>query len=148
MSFLLDTNVVSETTKRPPNADVLRWFAATSVDDVFLSIAVVAEIAAGIAKTPVNRHGVHLQAWLDHELLPTFAGRILPLDEPVATTWGRFTHILRTAGVRDVAMDAAIAATAAVHGLTVVTRNIRHFAPLGVPTFDPYEGQPTADLDA
>lgn len=138
MSFLIDTNVVSELTKAPADRAAILWLKSVRASQAWISVAVIAEIRIGIENRPVNRHGVDLEDWLVKSLLPQFSGRVLGVDEKTADHWGRFTHRLRLAGVKEPVLDALIAATATVHGLVVVTRNVKHFAPLGVRTFDPY----------
>ncbi len=138
MSFLIDTNVVSELTKVPPHEGVLSWLKTVPRSEAWISVAVIAEIRSGIEFSAVNRHGVDLEAWLVHSLLPQFSGRILEVDERTAHHWGRFDRQLRRLSVKEPTIDALLAATAKVHGLIVVTRNVKHFAPLGIPVFDPY----------
>ena len=144
MNVLIDTNVVSELTKVPPNESVLRWLKTVPRSEAWISVATIAEICSGIAFNAVNRHGIDLEAWLVRSLLPHFAGRILEVDERIAHQWGRFDRQLRQRSVKDPTIDALLAATAKVHGLTVATRNVKHFEPLGVPVFDPYAA---ADID-
>jgi predicted nucleic acid-binding protein len=138
MSFLIDTNIISELSKRPPDPAILAWLEGVRPDETYLSVAVVAELRAGIEKNAVNRFGVDLEDWLVAYLLPSFADRIVGVDERVADLWGRFVFRLRRMGVKDPVMDALIAATAAAHDMTVVTRNTKHFAPLGVSVLDPW----------
>lgn len=138
MSHLLDTNVVSELRKPKRRADrgVRAWIASRTPSDLYLSAITVLEIEAGIGRlarrdrAQANR----LQTWLDDELLDTFTGRILPIDVPVARGAARL-HVPDPRPER----DALIAATAAVHGLTVVTRNVKDFEPLDVAIVDPWE---------
>ncbi|MES2859845.1 MAG: type II toxin-antitoxin system VapC family toxin [Pseudomonadota bacterium] len=138
MSFLIDTNVVSELTKVPPNEGVVRWLKTVPRSEAWISVAVIAEIRSGIEFNAVNRHGVDLDAWLVQSLLPQFSGRILEVDERIAHHWGRFDRQLRRLSVKEPTIDALLAATAKVHGLIVSTRNVKHFEPLGIPVFDPY----------
>lgn len=117
---------------------MVSWLRTVPASQAWISVAVIAEIRTGIEHKAVNRHGIDLEAWLAKSLLPQFAGRIIGVDEQTAHLWGRFTQRLRVLAVKDPTMDALIAATAMVHGLVVVTRNVKHFHPLGVRTFDPY----------
>lgn len=137
MSFLIDTNVISELSKRPADPGVLAWFGSVRPAETFLSVAVIAELRSGIENNAVNRFGVDLEDWLENDVLRGFDGRILGVDTQIAHHWGRFGHRLKRLDVREPLIDALIAATALVHDLTVVTRNIKHFAPLGVRTLDP-----------
>lgn len=138
MNFLIDTNVVSELTKVPPHPGVIGWLKAVPAQEAWLSVAVIAEIRAGIEHKAITRHGVDLEAWLVGTLLPRFEGRILGVDDQTAHLWGRFMYRLRTAGVKEPLIDALVAATAVTHGLVVATRNVKHFAPLGASVFDPW----------
>ncbi|WP_298746084.1 type II toxin-antitoxin system VapC family toxin [uncultured Brevundimonas sp.] len=142
MTFLIDTNIISELSKRPPDPAVLSWLKGVRPDETFLSVAVVAELRAGIEQNAVNRFGVDLQDWLVVYVLPNFEGRILGVDERVADLWGRFVFRLRRLGAKEPVMDALIAATGAIHGMTIVTRNTKHFAPLDVAVLNPADTRP------
>lgn len=137
MSHLLDTNVISELRKPERRADVgvRAWVAARVSSDLYLSVITVLEVEIGIrrlARRDPAQAG-RLQTWLDEGLLDAFAGRILPVDVPVARRAARL-HVPDPRPER----DALIAATAAVHGLTVVTRNIKDFESLDVAVVDPW----------
>jgi hypothetical protein len=138
LSFLIDTNVISELSKRPPNPGVMAWFGRVRPSETFLSVAVLAELRSGVENNPRNRHGVELGPWLETVVRPRFAGRILGVDEATADLWGRFDRRLRQLRVKEPVIDALLAATALTHEMTVVTRNVSHFEPLGVKTFDPH----------
>ncbi|MFT3969501.1 MAG: type II toxin-antitoxin system VapC family toxin [Micropruina sp.] len=137
MTYLLDTNVVSELRKSKRRADpgVRSWVAARVVSDLYLSVITVLEVEVGIAR--LARHdpaqASRLQAWLDDELLQAFSRRILAVDIPVARYAARL-HVPDPRPKR----DALITATAAVHGLTVVTRNVKDFDSLGVAVVNPW----------
>lgn len=137
MSFLLDTNVISELRKPPRTADsnVRSWTAAHRPTDLFLSVITVLEIEIGIGRLERRdfAQAQRLSAWLEDRVLPDFAGRVLPVDLAVARRAAHM-HIPDPRPERDV----LIAATAVVHGLTVVTRNITDFAALGVPLVNPW----------
>lgn len=141
MSYLLDTNVVSELRKSEARANprVRSWVAARVPSDLYLSAITVLEIELGIARVARRDadQSERLQAWLDNELLDVFARRILPVDVSVA----RFAARLHVPDPRP-ERDALIAATAAVNGLTVVTRNVRDFSGLGVAIVDPWGDTP------
>lgn len=134
--YLLDTNVVSEL-RRPDraNSSVRAWADAVPVGAVFLSTISVLEIELGVllAERRDSAQGRVLRTWLEHQVLPQFEGRILPLDVEVARQCAR----LHEPDPRS-SRDAMIAATALVHGMTVVTRNVADFAPTGVPTLNPW----------
>ncbi|MFD2758353.1 type II toxin-antitoxin system VapC family toxin [Gulosibacter faecalis] len=137
MSHLLDTNVISELRKSAKRADVgvRQWVANRAPTDLYLSAITVLEVEVGIVRIARRdpAQGDRLQAWLDEELLDAFAGRILPVDVPVARRAAHL-HVPDPRPER----DALIAATAAVHGLTVVTRNVKDFESLGVPILNPW----------
>ncbi len=127
MSFLLDTNVVSEWTKPHPNPGVIEWLEQVNEDDVFLSVVTFAELRHGIERLPAGARRRRLDNWLRTELPARFEGRIALVDGAVADEWGRLVARHEAAGRPIHAMDALIAATAQVHGLTLVTRNVSDF---------------------
>ena len=132
--FLLDTNVVSELRKSRPNARVVTWLREVLDDDLYLSAVTVGEIQAGIELTRSQDPGKaeELEAWADQ-----VAGsyNVLAMDAACFRRWAKLMH-----GQSDtVYEDAMIAATALVHNLTVVTRNVRHFARFDVPVLNPFE---------
>jgi toxin FitB len=139
--FLLDTNVVSELRKaRSGQADdnVVKWASGVDVNLLYLSVVTIHEIEIGTLRIerrdPVQ--GKLYRFWLEQDILPVFAGRILPIDLQVA-------HISAKSHVPDPAspLDAFIAATALVHGFTVVTRNVADFEPTGVLLLNPWQEQ-------
>ncbi len=115
---------------------VQAWLARVRSDDMTLSVVTLGEIEKGIQirRRRDVRAADRLQLWFD-ELKADFGDRILPVDEAVALAWGRIA-----AGRSRSITDGLIAATAQVHGLTLVTRNTRDFADLGVPLVDPWTG--------
>lgn len=127
MNFLLDTNVVSEWVKQQPNPGVVDWLAEVDEDRAFLSIVTIAEVRHGIQRLDDSRRRRRLDAWLRDELAVRFEGRIIPIDLPVAETWGELVARREAAGRPLGVMDAFIAATANVHALTLVTRNMSDF---------------------
>lgn len=137
MSYLLDTNIISELRKPKRRADpgVRAWVADRAVSDLHLSVITVLEVEVGIARMarrdPVQSE--RLQAWLDNELLDAFARRILAVDVSVARCAARL-HVPDPRPER----DALIAATAVVHGLTVVTRNVKDFDSPGITVVNPW----------
>ena len=137
MTYLLDTNVLSETRKRQPAVGVAEWIAATPSDRMHISVLTLGEIERGIAR---SRSGgdrdqvAALERWLQ-DLQAGFEDRILPVSLPVATAWGRHPQKQPLPPI-----DALIAATARVHGLTMVTRNVKDFEPAGIPVLNPFTG--------
>jgi toxin FitB len=127
MSFLLDTNVVSEWTKPQPNAGVITWLEEADEDRVFLSVATLAELRHGVERLAAGARRKQLDSWLSDELPLRFESRILPVTREVADEWGRVIARCEANGRPLAAMDGLIAATATVHGLTLVTRNTSDF---------------------
>lgn len=135
MTFVLDTNVVSAIRVRGRNPKVERWTAGVPVNELYVSALTIAEIERGVvAKERTDAaQGETLRRWFEGNLLPAFAGRVLPFDVTAA-------RILATYRVPEHAPldDAFIAATAQAAGMTVVSRNTKHFRPLGVPCVNPW----------
>lgn len=130
MSFLLDTNVVSEWTKPAPNPGIAAWLAGTAEDQVFLSVVTLTELRCGIERMASGRRRKRLNDWLQNELLMRFEGRILSIDRAIADACGKLVARSEAMGRPIEAMDAFIAATAEVHQLTLVTRNAPDFQPI------------------
>ncbi|MEV4778770.1 type II toxin-antitoxin system VapC family toxin [Burkholderia sp. LMU1-1-1.1] len=140
MMFVLDTNVVSELRKvRLGKADVnvTAWSDTVDASDLFVSAITIMELELGVLSVELKdaTQGAVLRSWLEQQVLPEFAGRTLPVDTAVAQRCARL-HVPNRRGKR----DALIAATALVHGMTVVTRNVTDFKPTGVSLFNPWEG--------
>ncbi|MFI5089417.1 MAG: type II toxin-antitoxin system VapC family toxin [Terriglobales bacterium] len=129
MSFLLDTNVVSEWMKPHPNPGVVAWLADVDEDRVFLSVITLTELRYGIERMPPGHRRKRLDEWLEEELPLRFEGRILAIDPAVADACGKVVARSEALGRRMEAMDAFLAATAEVHRLTLVTRNTSDFQP-------------------
>lgn len=140
MSFLLDTNVVSEWVKPEPVRSVVTWLAEVDEDEVFLSVISLAELRRGIELLAAGRRRQRLERWLGEDLADRFHGRILSVDVLVADAWGRITARATRAGRTVRSMDALVAATAEVHGLALATRNTKDFDHLGVSLFNPWAG--------
>jgi toxin FitB len=144
--YVVDTNVISVVSPGrvavPP--ELVEWLEART-SALFLSAVSVAEIQAGIAKARrqgATRRADALNAWLD-ALLQVYGDRVLPLDTEIARVAGEFTDRVRALGRPTSFADIAIAATAVHRGFTVLTRNVKHFAPLGVPLHDPFTALPS-----
>ena len=138
MSFLLDTNVVSEFRKRERcDLGVAAWMSGVDPDALFLSVLVIGEIRRGIERVrhrdPASAEA--LERWANR-LVEGHADRILPVDGPIAEAWGRLDAAASLPTV-----DGLLAATALVHDLTLVTRNVRDFKRTGVACFDPFSGK-------
>jgi predicted nucleic acid-binding protein len=137
--FLLDTNVVSELRKaRTGKADknVVAWAAGAAASTMFISAITVQELEIGVllAERRDPHQGAILRRWLETQVLPAFTDRILPVDTAVA----RLSAALHIPDPRPV-RDSLIAATALVHAMPVVTRNVPDFAPTGVEIIDPWQ---------
>jgi predicted nucleic acid-binding protein len=131
--FLLDTNVVSETRKPKPHGGVMSWLDAQESNTLFISAMTIGELQRGVEVTREqdNNKAAELESWLEQIVA---SGQLLALDATVCREWARMMH-----GQSDtLAEDAFIAATARVHQLTVVTRNVRDFKALGVATLNPF----------
>jgi hypothetical protein len=138
VSFLLDTNVVSEWMKPQPNAGVVTWLANVDEDGVFISVVTLTELRFGIERMVAGVRRKRLEEWLQRELPIRFDGRILPVDEIVADASGRVAARSQAAGRHIEAIDAFLAATAEVHRLTLVTRNQRDFRAVLKTTLNPW----------
>jgi len=139
VSFLLDTNIVSEWVKLRPNPGVIAWLAEVDEDRVFLSVVTLAELRYGIERMAEGRRRKRIEEWLRDELPVRFEGRVLPVDNAVAEAWGRVVAHREAAGRSIGVIDAFIAATAQIHGLTIVTRNASDFESSVKATVNPYE---------
>ena len=137
MTFLIDTNVASEAMRRDPSVDVIAWTASQPVRTMHISIGTLAEIDFGIARLEAGARKARFETWRD-ELVRQFGSRILPADVKVASTWGNVRARGVAAGKTMPLMDALLAATAEVHGLTIVTRNVKDFEVWGGPVFNPW----------
>lgn len=142
MSYLLDTNVVSELVAARPNPGVTAWLDGVEPDQVFLSVITVGELKGGIDKLPDSKRRRQLSNWLNGDLLVRFGERVLPIDVAVALAWGTLVAQTRAAGTPIPAVDSLLAATAAVHGLTLVTRNTGDFEAAGIALHNPWEQNP------
>jgi toxin FitB len=125
VSYLLDTNVVTEWAKPRPNPGVIEWLGQVDEDEVFLSVVTFAELRHGVDRLPSGRRRRRLDAWLRSDLAQRFEGRIVLIDGAIADEWGRLVARREARGRPMPATDALIAATAQVHALTLVTRNAR-----------------------
>jgi predicted nucleic acid-binding protein len=139
MSYLLDTNIISELVAPVPNEDVIRWIENLDPESVFLSVITIGELKRGIEKLPDSRRKKALADWLTGDLLIRFGDHILPIDVPVILTWGTLVAQMEAMGNPLPAIDSLLAATAAENGLTLATRNVQHFEASGISLFNPWE---------
>jgi toxin FitB len=140
MSYLLDTNAVSEWVKPRPDPGFVRWLDEVDEDRTYLSVITLGELRKGVQRLADGRRRDRLDRWLTGDLPGRFGGRVLPVDAVVADEWGRVLARAGHAGSPVGGSDALIAATAKVHGLQIVTRNVRHFAATGVDVISPWQG--------
>ena len=132
--YLLDTNVVSELRETRPHGAVLAWINSVADTDLHLSAVTIGEIQAGIELTRAQdkARAAEIEAWLD-QVATTF--NILPMESRALRVWARLMHRKSDQLIE----DAMITATATVHNLVVITRNMRNFEPLGVRCLDPFK---------
>jgi toxin FitB len=141
MSFLLDTNVVSELRRRTPSPNVLRWFATVAAHDLYISVLTIGEIRQGVEllrrEDPIA--AASIDDWLNG-LVTAYHDRIIDIDASIAEQWGRLN-------VPDPVptIDGLLAATALVHDWTLVTRNVSDVQHTGVRMLNPFDDSPTAE---
>ena len=136
MSYLLDTNVVSELVRPKPNSKVVKWFAYVPDEALHLSVLSLGEIRKGVEKLTVSRRRERLRVWLEQDLVDWFGPRLMPVDHAVADRWG----ILLAQVERPVpAIDSLLAATALHYALRLVTRNVEDFLFTGLEVINPWD---------
>lgn len=136
MSYLLDTNVFSETFRENPNKHVLNWFNIIPSESLFLSVLTLGEIRKGIEKLADSKRKKALDVWLEHRIPEWFEVRILPISKEISDRWGYLNaYSKRTLP----AIDGLLTATALTHNLKIVTRNTKDFNFLGVEIINPFE---------
>ena len=138
MSFLIDTNVISELTRPNPDPRVVSFLHETDEDRLFVSVITLGELRRGVALKADGRAKSALDDWLRGDLRERFAGRILDVTAEIADMWGDLMATARRQGSVLHAMDGFLAATARVHGKTLVTRNVKDFAPFEISLFNPW----------
>jgi predicted nucleic acid-binding protein len=137
MSYLLDTNVISELVKQTPVQTVLSWVDAIDNEKLYISVITLGEIRKGVAGIQNPRRQEQISHWLEIELPAYFEERILSIDTKVADMWGRLQS--KNKGYTLPAIDGLIAATAYVHGLKLVTRNTKDFINASIELINPWE---------
>ena len=138
MRYLIDTNVLSEPARPRPDARVVEWLDRQAPLDLAISVLALGEIEKGVAQLPAGAKRERLAAWVATELPRYFSGRTLPIDERVARTWGRLAAEGRRTARELAAIDGLLLATAAVHELVFVTRDVADCEGRGVPVLDPW----------
>lgn len=137
MSFLLDTCALSELTRPVPDPGFVSWFDSQQPESLFTSVLTVGEIEKGITLAPASRKKLALETWLGR-MRGVFAGRILHIDDAVATTWGRLAAAAERSGRPLAVIDGLIAATALTHAFPIVTLNVADFEQTGVTLINPW----------
>ena len=140
IGFLLDTNVLSEFKRRAvPDPHVSAWLRATDPDLLWASVFSFGEIRKGIERLAPGRRRTELEEWLERDLEQWFEERLLPVTKAIADRWGILMAHALDRGKPLPNIDGVIAATALEHDLTLVTRNVKDFAGLGVTLLNPWE---------
>jgi predicted nucleic acid-binding protein len=137
--FLVDTNVISEFIKPQPDSNVMKWLEAADPESLFVSVVTFGEIKLGIEDLTASKRRTELEQWLEQGLPDWFESNLLPVTKAVAERWGRLTIDAKKKGISITMADGLIAATAAEHGLTIVTRNVKDFAGTGAAIINPWK---------
>ena len=136
MSFLIDTNVISERLRTKPNANVVKWLDDVPAEMQFISVLTLGEIRKGIETLDHGKRKTSLLVWLEHDLPAWFGDNILSIDQKVADYWG---YLIAQTKRPLPAIDSLLAATAIVHQLKIVTRNVDDFKLPGLEVINPWD---------
>jgi len=142
LKYLLDTCVVSELVRMVPSKGVVDWIRSQQEERLFMSVLTLGELRKGIGRLAEGAMRTRLENWLDGDLRLRFAGRWLAVDEEVAERWGLVAATAEGRGLTLPVIDGLIAATALVHGMTVVTRNDVDMRAADVPLVNPWMALP------
>ncbi len=137
--ILLDTNVISEPLRRVPEARVINWIDAQSLETLYLSAITVAELRFGVANLPVGKRRDELQTSLENQILPLFSGRVRPFELDCTTAYAELMAKAKSAGLAIAAADGYIAAIAATNRFSVATRDVSPFQAAGVNVINPWD---------
>jgi predicted nucleic acid-binding protein len=137
--ILLDTNVISEPLRRAPEARVIKWIDAQSLETLYLSAITVAELRFGVANLPVGKRRDELQTSLENQILPLFAGRVCPFDMDCTTAYAELMAKAKSAGIAISAADGYIASIAVTNRFSVATRDVSPFQAAGVNVINPWD---------
>lgn len=136
--ILVDTNVISEPLRQTPEPAVVEWIDAQAIETLYLAAITVAELRFGVASLPTGKRQDRLRESLERQVLPLFAGRVLPFDMAASQAYAESMAKARSAGLAVGTADGYIAATAAANGMTVATRDTSPFKAAGVPIINPW----------
>lgn len=136
--ILLDTNVISEPLRRSPEASVINWIDAQSLETLFLSAITVAELRFGVASLPAGKRRNKLQTSLENQILPLFTRRVLPFDIHCTAAYAEIMARAKSTGLAIAAADGYIAAIAAANRFSVATRDISPFQAAGINVINPW----------
>ncbi len=138
--YLLDTNVISEySRKKPPGERLRKWVDAQNEDTLYLSVLTLGEIRKGTTLLAPGNKRTELEKWLESELPARFSNRLLPITGKIAERWGEMAAQAQMKGMTLAVIDGLLAATALDHDLTVVTRNVKDFSVCNVPVINPWD---------
>ena len=140
MTWLLDTSVLSELVRLRPDEAVVAWVRSMSALDMSLSVLTLGELEKGIATLEPGARRTHLLQWAHADLPRQFFGRLLGIDVHVSIAWGQLAGRAHAVGRPLPVIDGLLMATAQVHRLTLVTRNVSDCVDRGVPVYDPWTG--------
>jgi predicted nucleic acid-binding protein len=139
VSYLLDTNCISEPTREKPEPRVLSWLDAVDESQLYLSVLTLGEIRKGASALPDSRRRSHLEIWLERQVKVRFSGRILPISDDIAERWGWLAAQAKMKGRSLPVIDGLLAATALQHNLVLVSRNVTDFLSTSVPVLNPWQ---------
>jgi predicted nucleic acid-binding protein len=137
--FLLDTNCISEVVRLKSDPHVMAWIEVAEEEVLYLSVLTLGEIRKGLAALPQGKRRSRLETWLEEELQARFSGRILSIDAAVADRCGLLAAAAKIKGTPLSAIDGLLAATAILHNLTIVSRNVGDFRNTQAPVVNPWE---------
>jgi len=141
MKYLLDTCVISELVKKEPHPSVIRWMDTGDESKMYLSVLTLGEIIKGINKLPKGDRREKLQSWVTNDLVQRFGSRLLEIDAEISMAWGTMLGEAERLGEKLPVVDSLIAASANVHDLIVVTRNVKDMERCRTKVFNPWEAQ-------
>ena len=136
--ILVDTNVISEPLRQAPEPHVIEWIDAQAIETLYLAAITVAELRFGVASLPTGKRRDRLRESLERQVLPLFAGRVLPFDMAASQSYAESMAKARAAGLAVGTADGYIAATAAANGMMVATWDTSPFEAAGVPIINPW----------